>query len=45
MDQVFIFDHSEGKHELIAEKNLGEETYVHNQKKFNELKKYYDKGN
>ncbi len=43
VDQVLIFDNSEGKHELIAEKNFGEEIGVYNQEKFNELKNYYDK--
>lgn len=43
VDQVLIFDNSEGKHELIAEKNFGEEIGVYNQEKFNELRSYYDK--
>ena len=42
MDQILIFDNSEGKHILIAEKNLGEELLIHNSEKFNELKTYYD---
>lgn len=45
VDQVLIFDNSEGKHELIAEKNLDEEISIHHQEKFNELKNYYDKRN
>lgn len=43
VDQALIFDNSEGKHDLIAEKNLNEEINIINQKKFNELKSYYDK--
>lgn len=43
VDQILIFDNSEGKHELIAEKNFDEEINVYNQEKFNELKSYYDK--
>jgi len=42
MDQVLIFDNSEGKHDLIAEKNLEDEINILNQEKFNELKNYYD---
>lgn len=42
VDQVFIFDNSEGKHILIAEKNFGEDIIIHNQLKFNELKQYHD---
>ena len=45
VDQILIFDNSEGKHELIAEKNIDEEIYIHNVEKFNELKNYHDKGN
>ena len=43
VDQILVFDNSEGKHELIAEKNLDEEINVLNETKFNELKSYYDK--
>lgn len=43
MDQVLIFDNSEGKHILIAEKYFGEEIVIHNLEKFNDLKNYYDK--
>ncbi|WP_209390965.1 zeta toxin family protein [Chryseobacterium sp. RR2-3-20] len=43
VDQVFIFDNSEGKHILIAEKYFGEEIVIHNLEKFNDLKHYYDK--
>jgi len=42
VDQAMIFDNSEGKHILIAEKNLGEDIIIYNLDKFNELKKYYD---
>lgn len=42
VDQVLIFDNSEGKHILIAEKNIGEDIIIHNQLKFNELKQYHD---
>lgn len=43
MDQVLIFDNSEGKHILIAEKYFGDEIVIHNLEKFNDLKNYYDK--
>jgi predicted ABC-type ATPase len=42
VDQILIFDNSEGKHILIAEKNIGEEIIIHNPLKFNELKQYHD---
>lgn len=42
VDQILIFDNSEGQHKLIAEKNLGEDISVIEEKVFNELKKYYD---
>jgi predicted ABC-type ATPase len=42
VDQVLIFDNSEGKHILIAEKNIGEDIIIHYQLKFNELKQYHD---
>lgn len=42
VDQAMVFDNSEGKHILIAEKNLGEDIIIHHLDKFNELKKYYD---
>ncbi len=42
VDNSYIFDNSEGVHELIAEKEFGELTIV-NTKKFNLLKSYYDK--
>lgn len=43
VDQVLIFDHSEGDHQLIAEKYLDEKVSIVNQEKFNELKNYHDK--
>lgn len=43
VDQVLIFDNSEGNSILVAEKNLEEEIVIHNLEKFNELKNYYDK--
>ncbi|MEG0189353.1 zeta toxin family protein [Algoriella sp.] len=43
VDQVLIFDNSEGKPILIAEKNFEEEIVIHNLEKFNDLKNYYDK--
>jgi len=42
VDQVLIFDNSEGKHVLIAEKIISEEIVVINNHKFAELKYYYD---
>ena len=43
VDEVFIFDNSEGKHQLIAEKNFGEEINIISDLKFNELKNYYER--
>lgn len=43
VNQVFIFDNSEGHHDLIAEKYLDEDIVIYNQKKYNELKSYHDK--
>jgi len=40
-DEVMIFDNSEGKHELIAEKIIDSEINVLNELKFNQLKKHY----
>ena len=40
VDQVLIFDNSEGKHDLIAETLTGLELNILNKTKFNELKKY-----
>ena len=45
VDQVLIFDNSEGKHILIAEKYFGEEIVIHSLDKFNDLKYYYDTRN
>lgn len=40
VDQVLIFDNSEGKHNLIAEISDSEKLNVLNETKFNELKNY-----
>lgn len=40
-DEVMIFDNSEGKHDLIAEKIFDSELDVLNEKKFHQLKSYY----
>lgn len=40
-DEVMIFDNSEAKHDLIAEKISDTNTDVLNETKFNQLKKYY----
>lgn len=42
VDQVLIFDNSEGKPILIAEKNYGNKITIFDAEKFNDLKKYYD---
>jgi predicted ABC-type ATPase len=42
VDQVLIFDNSEGNHALIAEKSISDELNVIDSEKFNELKNYYD---
>jgi predicted ABC-type ATPase len=39
-DQVIIFDNSEGKHQLIAEKSSTDELNILDEHKFNELKSY-----
>jgi len=39
-DEVLIFDNSEGKHELIAEKS--DHLIMVNEQKYNDLLKYYD---
>jgi len=41
-DEVMIFDNSEGKHDLIAEKIFDSEIDVLNGTKFNQLKNYYN---
>ncbi|SHM07279.1 zeta toxin family protein [Chryseobacterium polytrichastri] len=43
VDQILIFDNSEGNHILIAEKNINEEIIIYHDEKFNELKNYDDK--
>lgn len=40
-DEVMIFDNSEVKHELIAEKTIDSEIEILNDHKFGQLKKYY----
>lgn len=40
VDQVLIFDNSEGKHRLIAEKSSSDELIILDELKFNELKHY-----
>ena len=42
INDVLIFDNSEGKHELIAEKLATDELQIINNTKFTELKNYYD---
>ena len=42
VDQVLIFDNSEGKHKLIAEKYISDELIIIDAQKFNQLKFYYD---
>ena len=42
IDQVLVFDNSEGKHILIAEKIISKELMIINTLKFAELKYYYD---
>ena len=42
IDQVLIFDNSEGKHQLIAEKSVSDELIIIDTEKFNQLKIYYD---
>ena len=41
-DEIMIFDNSEGKHHLIAEKTIESEIEVLNKVKFNQLKSYYE---
>lgn len=43
VDQILIFDNSEGKHILIAEKSYAEDIIIYDLDKFNNLKTYYDK--
>lgn len=42
VDGALIFDNSEGKHELIADKQIDGLLNIINKEKFNLLKKYYD---
>lgn len=42
IESVLIFDNSEGKHELIAEKIEGNQLTLLNQEKFIRLKRYYE---
>lgn len=39
-DQVLIFDNSEGRHQLIADKSSGDELSILDEQKYNELKNY-----
>jgi len=42
VDDALIFDNSEGKHELIAEKSDNSTIIITNNQKYNNLLKYYD---
>ena len=42
VDGTLIFDNSEGKHELLADKQIDGLLNIVNQEKFNLLKKYYE---
>jgi predicted ABC-type ATPase len=42
VDGALLFDNSEGKHELLAEKQFDSLLNIVNQEKFKLLKKYYD---
>ena len=42
VDEVMIFDNSEGKHDLIAEKTMESEIDILNEFKFDKLKSYYN---
>ncbi len=42
VDGALIFDNSNGKHELLAQKTIDENLIITDQLKFNALKKYYD---
>lgn len=44
VDGAFIFDNSEGKHELLVQKTIDGQLSIINKAKFNELKQYYDHG-
>lgn len=42
VDQVLVFDNSEGKPVLIAEKSVSDVLSIIDKEKFNDLKRYYD---
>jgi len=42
VDNVLIFDNSEGRHELIAEKSKKTSVIIINKQKYNDLYQYYD---
>ena len=42
VDGAFIFDNSEAKYELLADKQIGNSLNIVNQEKFNLLKNHYD---
>jgi predicted ABC-type ATPase len=42
IDGALIFDNSNGRHELLAQKTIDNHLTILNELKFNELKKYYD---
>ena len=42
VDELLIFDNSEGVHELIAEKDINSEIKIINNTKYKLLKSYYD---
>lgn len=44
VDGAIIFDNSEGKYELLAQKNINGELSIENQPKFDLLKRYHDHG-
>ena len=44
VDEVLIFDNSEGKHDLLAQKTLDTEIDILNNAKFEKLKNYYHEG-
>lgn len=42
VDGALLFDNSEGRHELLADKQINGLLNIRNHEKFNLLKKYYD---
>ena len=42
VDQVLIFDNSEGNHKLVAEKSISDQLNIIDTEKFKKLKNYYD---